>query len=648
MLNVSQAFLDAIKAPRRQVIGRVIVEYSDPFVDPSLSVEANETAYISHPEQVTNGLIEPTHKWASLDGSWVLDGSFYLSPDTSSLALNNELGWWGDSLSDEDGMFSTPYPKISIFFSGRPVRWYKVAGDDARGEYPVDFTIRLYGESNNLLKEETVIDNNNLTWSKDIDQISGVAKMSLEISRWSHAGKQVKITEFYSSLKEVYEGNDIISLQITEEREISNGSLPIGNITANEIDLKLYNRNRRFDADNVLSPIYGVVRPNRRIEAFLGVRLPGGGVEYAPLGTFWCGDWDAPENDIYAATTGLDKLEILRNKIYSSSYVLENANLYDLAVNILTDAGLANSEYWIDPDLENYVVPYAWFDQKSHREALRILAEACGGQCYMSRDNILRIEGPAFLQTERTVSQLTITGNDYFALSNPAVYSEIANYIQANTQPLASVGESQQVYKSDSPVSINVDESKTMTIFFNANPVINASVGISDYPAGTSISNITCYAWGATFTVEAGDVGGTFSVEANGYPLSVQGSQLVLSFDENSIKNNGQLKYQFSDNPLIQSVEMGKRLTDAVLELSKDPRNNLDMSQWRGNPALELGDRITVPSRRGSSSDYWVTAQTLEWTGTLQATLKGKKVSDLNQIYAIWDVSDYDSEAEWG
>ena len=95
--------------------------------------------------------------------------------------------------------------------------------------------------------------------------------MTLEITRWSHAGRQVKILEFFSSLAEVYEGEDIISIRLLEEREFGQESLPIGNISSNEVEIRLLNEDGKFDVDNINSPLHGLLRANRRIQAWLGV-----------------------------------------------------------------------------------------------------------------------------------------------------------------------------------------------------------------------------------------------------------------------------------------------------------------------------------------------------------------------------------------
>ena len=46
--------------------------------------------------------------------------------------------------------------------------------------------------------------------------------------------------------------------------------------------------------------------------------------------------------------------------------------------------------------------------------------------------------------------------------------------------------------------------------------------------------------------------------------------------------------------------------------------------EWRGNPALLLGDKIAVMDK-DEENEYFVTRQELEYTGALRAKMTGRK-----------------------
>jgi len=105
LYGVPTKYKNNILAQKRQILGKVVIDYSAPETDTSITVSANENAYITQNQQVANGVEAPTKKWASLDGSWALDGTHYLCPDTADAAVNNEMGWWGKSIAGAGGKF---------------------------------------------------------------------------------------------------------------------------------------------------------------------------------------------------------------------------------------------------------------------------------------------------------------------------------------------------------------------------------------------------------------------------------------------------------------------------------------------------------------------------------------------------------------
>lgn len=280
MYPVTQDFLDKMKADRRQVLARVAIDYTDPFIDQSIQIEASEQANVSYPRQTADSVDQTTCKYACLDGTWDLaSGEYHLAPSADQLA-QRQFGWWGAQFCDQDGYFASPYPTLTVRHSPRPMRQLKVVGDTARGEYPVDFTVKLYGPDDTLLKTETVTGNDQVSWQKALEpQVPDVAKQVLEITKWSLPGTCVKIIEFFTSIREVYETGDLVSLRLLEEREASQGSLPVGNISSNEITLALNNESKKFDVDNDQSPLKNLLKPNRRIQAWLGLKGGGEGMD---------------------------------------------------------------------------------------------------------------------------------------------------------------------------------------------------------------------------------------------------------------------------------------------------------------------------------------------------------------------------------
>ena len=81
------------------------------------------------------------------------------------------------------------------------------------------------------------------------------------------------------------------------------------------------------------------------------------------------------------------------------------------------------------------------------------------------------------------------------------------------------------------------------------------------------------------------------------------------------------MSFEVSANPLIQTLSQAQAIADALLASMKDPRRDIEVD-WRGNPALLLGDRVTVKGQ-----DYHVIRQEIEWAGALSARLTGRRAT---------------------
>ena len=194
------------------------------------------------------------------------------------------------------------------------------------------------------------------------------------------------------------------------------------------------------------------------------------------------------------------------------------------------------------------------------------------------------------------------------------------------TQPL-SPDIIQEVYRSSSPESIEAGETKSTTVFYNESPCINSIAALENEVTGTEITNAKYYAWGAYITIYSPNKG-TYELKVNGKPLRVMNKEKAIAMDNGSITDNGKIVYSFPANHLVQTKAQAQTIANALLASFKDPRRDIEIN-WRGNPALELGDVITAPDFQREGIDkrgyYYVTRQEIEYTGALQAKLNGRK-----------------------
>lgn len=409
MIAVSSDYTTAVKAAARRWIPRVVITWTDPYIDPTIAVDSTDKNRVSWPAQTANLKTNPDYKWAHLDGVMTPNSTYHPAPDS---AVGAEMGWWNAVRCDGSAEWSAPYPTLVTTFAERAILSLAVSGDSIYNEYPVDFDIEIYDDGDVLLHTEVVTGNTLLNWAGDISDegINDAVKMQLVIKKWSAPNRVAKILEFYTSIIDTYEGDDIVSMNLLEEREIADGSLPVGNISANELDLELQNIRLTKNGVDIIDPfsyensdsyLENLLKKNRRIEAWVGLELPDESIEWIPLGTFWSGDWDAAEMSGVVSTSGRDRMELLRKAIYDKSEIEADTTLYDMAVALLESAidniPMPDLVYEIDEELLDFPVAVGYFPRQDYFKCLKEIAVACMGQAYMTRDDVLKITGPSFV-----------------------------------------------------------------------------------------------------------------------------------------------------------------------------------------------------------------------------------------------------------
>lgn len=407
MLPVSLAFTQAAEATVRQIKPLVEIVWSSPFIDTAVDESVNDNNRISFPAQTHDGTRNIIQKWAHLDGIFKPDGTYHPAPADPGVDPLNQMGWYGATECDGSAEWVTN-PELEVTFDPRPIVELLVIGDAVYGEFPTDFEIEVY-EGVALAHTEVVTGNNAVTWSLDVtsENLLDVTRMVLIVQKWNIPNRIVKISEFYSLFKETYNGDQVSSINLLEERVIEEGSLPVGSISSNEIDLTMNNIRITvgddeiidpFFPDNPNSPYHNVVTKNRKVSPSLGFVLPNGSVEYVKLGTFWTMDWQVNEQSGVANVTCRDRMEFLRKAEYKGSHLLIDSNLYELVLVVLnsakTDIPMPGLNWEVDIALQDFTLAHAWFGKITYFEAIRQIAEACMGQAYMNRDDILIIEGP--------------------------------------------------------------------------------------------------------------------------------------------------------------------------------------------------------------------------------------------------------------
>jgi hypothetical protein len=632
MYSTTPDFDAAAIATIRQPRARITITWADPYIDTGVSIASNGESNISDNLHIADTILESNYKWFLFENNQ-LNGDYCLLPEPHQSIY--QVGWYGNELSDGSGEFTTD-PYITIDFTERPIYGFIIAGENTLNQYPVDFTVQIYSGVS-LEYTKMVYGNTDLVYQDDNAYVASADSMKLTIHKWSETSATVKILEFYSSIIKVYEGETIKSISLLEEREIRDSTTPIGNISSNEVTVVLQN----ILVDGVIDPFFPgntdsnlhlLLKPGRKVEIEIGFLLSTGFNEYIPMGTFWSGDFIIKENSPTISFTARDRMEQLRKYTYDDNELSSSTSFLTFIRSIVQSANekIPQLSYDIGGGFVLLDIPIAFMDRVSYFEALKKIAAATGGQVYISKDDVLIFETAEYAYYYSGGIDLFITKSQYFSKDQPSRYEEIINKIEIETQPLVISSGTSTVYESDEsidlPASATLDPIEIKYNSFPISGVTDLNVTLSGTGCTPVLDDAEYFSWGCILTISnSAGTNGTFTIEITGYTYELIGNRIVTSKDDASIVANGEKVYRLPNNHLLQSFDVAQSIADELITSYADPRNDLTLD-WRGNPALELGDTIVIPEYGSNQGVFKVYKLQTEYDGTLRQTISARRI----------------------
>lgn len=188
-------------------------------------------------------------------------------------------------------------------------------------------------------------------------------------------------------------------------------------IPSMDVSLTIDNQDLYYSPDNPESAI-AYMEIGQEVKVAFGYDVTGNGdVEWLPETTSYLNTWSS--DDVQAKFTATDRFYQLTDTYYKGLYRPDGITLYDLALDVLNDAGITDErEYYIDPYLKRIKV-YNPPPPVKHSEALQIIANA--GRCALFEDRANKIHLKASFVPDMQVSA-----------NNKTDYSSIENLLKDN------------------------------------------------------------------------------------------------------------------------------------------------------------------------------------------------------------------------
>lgn len=406
MVVVSNLFKDNIYAPERTVQAKVSFELLDIGAYEDASFTVSGEAQISRLSQAINKIRDMSHKYGTFERNYFsLDGTTYIPPKENE--GDSELGWWTDVISGEDGTFAVA-PEIEFTFT-QPHNsvGLTITFDKQANEYASEFRIETYSEA--LIISETITGNTSPIYYFETP-LDGYNRLKITILKWATPKRRARLVEVDFGVVREYTGDKLVSLKVLEEMDLLSSTVP-----SNEMEFVLENSDLSF---NILNPngIYRFLKMNQEMTAELGLLIGEEKYEYVTMGKFYLNEWTTDEGGLTATFLGRNIFSKFEDMDYTN--LLQNTNLYDLAVDVLTQANV--TDYVIDDKLKT-ITTVGFKEATNVREALQLIGIAGRSVVRQRRDGFLVIEQFEALTFES--GYITWTGQDLFA--GPTTRAEV-------------------------------------------------------------------------------------------------------------------------------------------------------------------------------------------------------------------------------
>lgn len=372
-----------------------------------INQEAQSSAYVPRPENYTyySNLKWPLDNYqvqelyATCDQDYTaVDGSMYFLPRAREDVVLNQ----GIVSEDLPGSIEIQFP-IRYDIKGLTVEFGRA--------YPVDFRI----ESDN----KTVEIAGNATEHFVTEEIfEGATFLRFVPASMANGQSRFRIHQLTMGIGIYFDNRKILSA--TKKEHIS----PImEELPTLDFDMTIENKDRAYDVENEESTV-NFLETGQEVKVLYGQELDNGTVEWLPGATVYLREWSADDEEM--SFTATDRFESMDGTYYKGEYRSEGISLYDLAVDVLKDAGVDSRTYWLDNYLKDVSVCNP-MPVVSHKEALQLIANA--GRCILYQDR----NGNIFMKSSFVPDMEAASDNEAYFSHAGAVLDKKAKQSYAMT-----------------------------------------------------------------------------------------------------------------------------------------------------------------------------------------------------------------------
>lgn len=288
--------------------------------------------------------------YATLEENYTkVDGIAYFPPEEAAYA-DDYIGYISKGLCSE----GEAYLEISFGGKAYTIKGLTITFDD----YPIDFDVITDG---GIVR----IKDNTRTTVELTNIFSNTTFMRIVAIRMQSQRRRLRIKNILFGL-----GINIITDKIKDASLKSYVSPISDDVPQVDFNLKVVNKDNQYNIDNPDSDI-NFLETGQDLLVQYGFEIDDNLIEWFQVAKLKLQSWSSDEET--AQFVAVDRLEMMSGMYYRGRYYENTISLYDLAIDVLSDAGLESDEYEIDPYLKNINVSNP-MPVVTHKEAIQIIA----------------------------------------------------------------------------------------------------------------------------------------------------------------------------------------------------------------------------------------------------------------------------------
>lgn len=367
MQITSKEYVESMKQPlRNRAYIKASIGVINREAQAQVSYENNDLTYYSNIAAVKND-IPVRNIYATTEENFSsVDGNMFFLPDEgedelfhNGLVTNSLLGTITISLGDNADF---EIKGLSINFGPCYPTKFRVVTDETSIEYE---------NESELFIASTSFEHVSFFRIEPIEMLGGQDRL--------------RIYSFLCGVLKLYTNEEVLEASITDYAS------PIAD-TVPSMDMSLTVENyKQFYCPDDDESLFAALDEGQQMSLQFGYDVKDdGNIEWLSPYIGYLNNWSA--DDRSATFEGVDIFEYrLKDRYVKGDYYVGGRSLYDLAVDVFTDAGFIPEEYHIDPYLKKVIVNNP-IPVLTHAEALQVIANAGRAVLKISQNDVISIE----------------------------------------------------------------------------------------------------------------------------------------------------------------------------------------------------------------------------------------------------------------